>query len=296
MSFDLYFCWHQKKLINFDSVAEWSQKHCYFQRNDNQLWYNNQDTGVYFSIYFEIKDPEEQVIPSGYVDSGLSFNLNFSRPSFFAREAMPVVVDLCRHFGLAAYDPQQSEKGVVNEDPTVAALINSWLRSNRNAVKALHEAGAAAPLRMAASIAEYLWSYSRRKQELQAKVGDDIFVPGLFPFRKAGSSNIGTMIVCTAGIPMILPDSHWVLIRYPRKRLLGMKEDMKTGVVCRSTFETSVEDLMDQYSDWEPPVRIINPKSAEAMAERLRSIQDTLPPEEFERVALDDFIDFENGH
>src|SRR4051794_17603126 len=120
MSFDLYFCWHDEQPIGFGSVVEWSEKHRHFQRQDDRLWYSNEDTGVYFSIDFEIKDTEESVIPSDYFDSGLSFNLNFNRPSFFASEAMPLVVDLCENFRLAVFDPQEPDGRAVNHNPRAA--------------------------------------------------------------------------------------------------------------------------------------------------------------------------------
>jgi hypothetical protein len=81
MSFDLYFCWHNTQAIDFDAVDEWAQPYGLFKRQGDQLWYDNPDTGVYFRLDFEIKGPEEPLIPHGYFDSGVSFNLNFNRAS-----------------------------------------------------------------------------------------------------------------------------------------------------------------------------------------------------------------------
>ena len=73
-------------------------------RNDAQLWYENPKTGVYFSIDFEPKAPESPgdapPIPDGYFDTGLSFNLNYNRPSYFGFEAMPFVEQVAARFGL----------------------------------------------------------------------------------------------------------------------------------------------------------------------------------------------------
>src|SRR5215813_11272337 len=113
MSFDLYFCWRKQAPIDFDLVAEWAKKHNHFQRQNSQLWYNNEDTGVYFSLDFEIKDSEDNVIPedSGYFDSGLSFNLNYNRPSFFGYEAMPIAEMLASTFSLGVVNPQEDSDG-----------------------------------------------------------------------------------------------------------------------------------------------------------------------------------------
>jgi len=59
MSFDLFFCWDRQERINFEAVCSWSDALAYFERNDNQLWYRNEDTGVYFSLDFEGKQPAE---------------------------------------------------------------------------------------------------------------------------------------------------------------------------------------------------------------------------------------------
>lgn len=295
MSFDLYFCWHDEQPIGFDSVVEWSEKHRHFKRQNDRLWYSNEDTGVYFSIDFEIKDTEESIIPSGYFDSGLSFNLNFNRPSFFGYEAFPLVVDLCESFRLTVFDPQESDGQAVNDNPGVEKLTNSWLRSNRNAVVTLQEYEKGFSVsRMPLSTSKYLWSYSRKKHALQAKLTDDIFVPTLFPFRRGGSESIETAVICTSEIPMVVPTSEWVVIQRPKKRFLGIKEETEIGVVSASVFSSAVGDLIVPFTDWKPSVRIINQESAGAAAKRLRSIQDMLPLKEFERVALDSFIDFED--
>lgn len=295
MSFDLYFCWHKKEPVNLDSVADWSQKHGHFQRKDSQLFYSNEDTGVYFSLDFEIKDAEESVIPSDYFDSGLSFNLNFNRPSFFGFEAMPLVVDLCEKFRLAVFDPQKSDGPAVNHNPGVAELMNSWLRSNRNAVVTLQEYEEGFSVsRMSPSTSRYLWSYSCKKRALQAKLDDDIFVPTLFPFRRDGTRLIETAVICTSGIPMVVPVSEWVVVQRPKKRFMGIKKQTEIGVVSASVFNSAVGDLIVPFADWTPSVRIINPESAGAAAKRLRSIQDMLPLKEFARVALDSFVDFED--
>jgi hypothetical protein len=295
MSFDLYFFWHNEQPIDFDSVVEWSEKHRHFQRQNDRLWYSNEDTGVYFSIDFEIKDTEESVIPSDYFDSGLSFNLNFNRPSFFGYEALPLVVDLCENFRLGVFDPQEPDGQAVNHTPGVAELTNSWLRSNHNAIVTLKEYNKGVSIsRMPLSTSRYLWSYSRKKQDLQAKLNDEIFVPTLFPFRRGGSESIETAVICTSAIPMVVPASEWVVIQRPKRRFLGIKEETEIGVVSASVFNSAVGDLILPFTDWKPSVRIINPESADAAANRLKSIQDMLPLKEFERVAPDSFIDFED--
>ena len=94
MSFDLYFCWERRERIDFESVCSWADEFAYFERKDDQLWYQNEDTGVYFSLDFAGGPSEEGEgpdMPEKYFNTGLSFNLNFNRPSYFGHESMPIV-------------------------------------------------------------------------------------------------------------------------------------------------------------------------------------------------------------
>jgi len=107
MSYDLYFCWQKNERVDFDAVVAWADRQGNFSREENHLWYENPSTGVYFSLDFDPQgavSPEDSPIPSNCFDSGLSFNLNFNRPSFFGYEAMPFVVELANHFGLYVVD------------------------------------------------------------------------------------------------------------------------------------------------------------------------------------------------
>ena len=89
MSFDLLFCRKGEPGLDPEDLLSWAEKHGHFSKPETaspsfQLLYENEDTGVYFSIdYFPSEADEESSIPEGFVDVGLSFNLNYIRPSFF---------------------------------------------------------------------------------------------------------------------------------------------------------------------------------------------------------------------
>jgi hypothetical protein len=294
MSFDLYFCWHNKQAIDFDAVDEWTQQHGLFKRKGDQLWYDNPDTGVYFSLDFEIKDPEELLIPRGYLDSGLSFNLNFNRPSFFAHEAMPIVADLCQNLGLVAFDPQAPDEQAISENPEASVLTNSWMQHNQQAITALELEGVVPLPRMRSAASINLWNYSRDRQKFQATVGEDIFVPTLLPFRKTGSGDVTTAIVCSSGVPMIVPESTWVIITRPKKRWMGLSEDTETGVLSARSFYEALGNFILPFERWNRTGRFISPESAIAVAKVLKSINSLIPTQEFETVARDGFIDLED--
>ena len=110
MSFDLYFCWPKRERVDLELVKAWASGFESFKQNENQLWYSNSKTGVYFSLNFACENSESPEdlpsIPVGFYDSGLRFNLNFNRPSYFGYEAMPFVEQVAAGFGLSVVDPQ----------------------------------------------------------------------------------------------------------------------------------------------------------------------------------------------
>jgi hypothetical protein len=296
MSFDLFFCWDKTEPINFDSVVEWADQHTHFQRKAEQLWYENEDTGVYFSLDFDIKEAKDSPIPPEFGDSGLSFNLNYNRPSYFAYEAMPIVTDLSQTFGLSIFDSQGQGEPEVQQNPKTEELIHSWFVSNQNAIGTLHEMGdPQAAMKMPLATSTYLWHYSLGKRKLQAKLGDGIFVPSLVPLRKRGAGQIGTVIVCTVGIPMVIPQSDWVMISRIKKQFLGLGEEKRvTSIVGRRVFDDAITGYGLPLDDWEPAAKIINQESVSAVADRLKALKNQLPSLDFETVARDSFVDVED--
>ena len=139
MSYDLFFCREKGKPLAFEEVVAWAEEREHFKRSaKGQLWYENPETGVYFSLEeesFEDYDNEDLPIPREYEDIHLAFNINFIRPSFFAYEAMPIVEELGRTFSLLVVDDDSPPKPCDGQQ-----LITSWCDNNRWACKALVEA------------------------------------------------------------------------------------------------------------------------------------------------------------
>src|SRR4030067_107344 len=145
MSFDLYFC------ENAGTAPSASELLNYFKSVPNvrieaereagfQAWYENEDTGVYFSYdhdteeyYVELKD----LIPPGFTFANLTFNINYIRPSFFGMEAMLVVESVSKKFGLLVIDPQDYYFGNDKKpkDAKAEELSASWDRHNHAAIR-----------------------------------------------------------------------------------------------------------------------------------------------------------------
>jgi len=298
MSFDLYFCWQTNAKVDFGAVSAWANQQGNFNRKDNQLWYDNPITGVYFSLDFDPQGPttpEESPIPPGYYDSGLAFNLNFNRPSFFGREAMPYVEQLASQFGLFVVDNQADKGPVLLTQVESSMLVDSWLRHNEWAIRTLLEDPSFSnPLRMPESSSMYLWRYQSVRQGLQRACGEDVFAPNLVPMHLKDNRLVERGFTFTHGVPTIVPDAEWVFVVLQDKSgIFHRQRKQKVGVISIETFRAILRDCVQPYEPPELNLRIIPPNSITEADKRIRSIERMLDRSEFVVVGYDSFVDVE---
>ncbi len=292
MSFDLFFCSRKKERVDFTSVPDWCVRLDNFTRKNQQVWYSNPDTGVYFSFDFCSDgsfEGDESPIPAGWFDTGRAFNLNFLRPSFFGHEAMPIVEQLCARFGLSIFDNQED---TLLTNPTGNDLLNSWLKHNRIAIQVFSKVpDSRPPLHMSPSTSIYLWSYLKQKKALESVFdAGDVFVPTLVPARKKDRHEVATAVVITQGVPTIVPQSNWVIVVRGKRGFFKSSKQSEVGVISRVTFE----ELFGQHCtkfEWEPPVRLISPEHALLIAKKFHGVDFSFTRDDFEIVGLDGFVD-----
>ncbi len=294
MSFDLYFCRKDGNNLDFSAIKAWAETYHPFEIGDAQLSYHNDATGVYFSLDFESPeqtDQGESPVPADIPYSGLSFNLNFIRPSFFAFEAMPIVADLANRFGLSILDPQRdgnSQPGEVNAQ----TLIESWQKSNRWAVSAYPDTGGSLPPRMRPDKSLFLWQYSTSKSELEGVCGENLFVPRLFPFRGKASSTAEISVVCGEGVWMVVPPCDWVIVMRKKKRAFRAPEN-ETVAISRETFDVVTAEWLKPFEWRIPEFKLIPREAVERVAKALWAVERRLSKDEFETLPFDGFIDVE---
>lgn len=298
MSFDLYFCWPNRHRINFDAVKEWAGAIKYVEQREAQLWYANPETGVYFSIDFEVEAPKSPddgpQVPADYFDSGLSFNLNYNRPSYFSFEAMPVVEKLVSRFGLSVINPQENLDG---SDLAIAvdsdSLIQSWMRHNGRAIHAvMNQPNSFVPLSMPAAASLYLWRYAKAKGDLERTCGEKVFVPSLFPVQKKGDKRAYRASVYTEGLPTIVPECDWVFVVRQKKRLFRSKGEPEVTAISVDTFHAALAGCISPFR-WQPDVQLISPESAEKAGKMIQAVERSLPRSEFEVLGMDSFVDID---
>ncbi|HWY53050.1 MAG TPA: hypothetical protein VNZ03_01215 [Terriglobales bacterium] len=297
MSFDLYFCWRKPERMNFEEVSAWAKGIEYFARKDAQLWYLNPKTGVYFSFDFAAEAPDSPEdgpdIPNGYFDSGLSFNLNYNRPSYFAFEAMPIVEKLATRFGLGVVNPQGEAEGPESvAAANIEGLTQSWVHHNQRAILVMIEQpNFSRPLTMPAAASLYLWRYGKAKEDLERTCGEGVFVPSLVPVQRKGDMKAGRATVYTEGLPTIIPECEWVFIVRRKKAFFRSKKDV--AAISGQTFREVLTGHIKSFHWQDPNVQIIDTESAEKAGKMISAIDHTLPRSEFEVIGTDSYVDIE---
>lgn len=288
MSFDLLFCSPKDVRVDFDAISRWSDSIGHFTKNPNQLWYENTDTGVYFAFDFYLDpaaEPLTEDIPAGYFPAGLSFNINYNRPSFFGHEAMSIVERLASDFNLSILDLQDTPQLHVAADRQ--RLLQSWLTNNASAIRAMVEQGMDPPLHLELQKSMYRWRYLAKKSALQT---DDIFAPGVAVVRHADSRELALAFVCTEGVPTLVPKTDWVFLVRHRKRLFRSKT-AETLVVSAGEFRDLTALHLRVFESDELDLQMIPPESADRVAKLIAKHESSLNREEFEVLAPDGFVD-----
>jgi hypothetical protein len=202
MSYDLFF---KPRVGTFD------QGHFieYFRLRDHyetgsQVWYKNEDTGVYFS--FEFQETDQDALP-------VALNINFFRPSYFILEAEPEVTTFVRHFDLVVSDPQMHGMGEGEYQRDL--LISGWNHGNEFAYSVLAKDATQRDNIVSLPKADLMriWTWNRSRKELQAQIGDSQFVPRII-FARIGRQ-IFTAAVWPDGIPALVPLVDYLIV--PRK-------------------------------------------------------------------------------
>src|SRR5262245_16114055 len=200
MSFDLYFCRQNGSAPSIPELKDYFSSIPFFRVSEVaeggvEFEYQNEGTGVHCLFSYSPLDAAEL---QGCGSSGLTFNLNFARPSFFAYETMPLVEDFAKHFDLVVENPQ--DETVNPADAT--SLISSWCSHNSSAVGMLKKVAKDEEVEMhylPERSATAWWQYMRLQHTLEDSIKDDIFVPSLMILMNP-ASEVFTMLLWPDGI------------------------------------------------------------------------------------------------
>ncbi|MEM8642315.1 MAG: hypothetical protein AAGG51_26385 [Cyanobacteria bacterium P01_G01_bin.54] len=193
MSYDLYLK-PTRKDISLAQFRAYFAKREHYDLGKHQAWYENKNTGVYFS--FSYSDKGE----NGAEHFPIVFNINYCRPSFFVLEAEPEVTALISSFELTVYDPQVDGMGTGAYDGE--KLITVWLAGNKLGYQAIVQAQSQV-YSLPSSQLKKVWSWNYHKDELEDLLREDIFVPKIL-LMKYQEKPVTTCVWIDA-IPAVIP-------------------------------------------------------------------------------------------
>jgi hypothetical protein len=221
MSYDLGFWTSPGVEVDHEAVAAYFERlaHCKVEkqaRNDFEAIYENPDTRVYW-VVDRLPEPEDEDAPRfpGFTATGLSFHLNFLRPTWFGMESFPQIVEFARTLDFWAAEP-----GAQPRRPDAEALLESWKSFNDRVAQ--HEAERVPKLERSKSLE--MWSYNRLVAQLQAdpqRLTDAAYVPHILPIRKKDAIEIYRAVAWNGNIPQIFPEVDYIIVGKAKKSFLG---------------------------------------------------------------------------
>jgi len=277
MSFDLYFCRQDGSAPSTTELKEYFSSLPLFQTNDVaaggiEFWYKNEETGVYCLFSYSPFDATEL---HGCGSSGLTFNLNYMRPSFFAYESMALVESFCKHFDLLVQNPQvvQNPQDETVQQADATSLISSWCSHNTRAMLTMKTVTKEQDVEMhylAEASATAWWRYTRVQRALENSVSEDIFVPSLMILMNP-ASELFTMLLWPNGIAQFFPHSDYVFVRREKKRLFGAREE--TGLISYDSVTAKIGHLLEDYELDGLQIKYLRPEKTAHVIPLIQTLQ-----------------------
>jgi hypothetical protein len=297
MSYDLFFCSCRQHTNLRQRFIDYFRARSNFiveelESGDVQALYENESTGVYFTFDYNVpslEEDDELELPAGYFDSGVTFNLNYNRPTFFAYEAMQHVEEFAKEFELLVVDYQnhETENGTLPKPCVADELIETWVKSNTWAVGIFREEGVKVPyLPLEESL--NVWRYVQARHQVEESLHEDIFVPRYFLFKKPDNDRVLRTIVWGGGIAQVFPPADYILVM----KGTDPNDIREKGMIRYEEVMKQVAEYLDPVDGPIPGLRVLKPSATESVADLFDQLQlESL--EGFETVSFDGFVDVE---
>lgn len=225
MSYDL-FLKSDASTLTADEFGAYFNTRPNYTVNNGQAFYENEDTGVYFSFDYA---PDE----AGTV----AFNLNYFRPHFFGLEAAPEVAAFVSALDLTIHDPQTDGMG---DGPfTIEGFLRGWNAGNRFGYRAILSQDERPELHVYPTAElERVWRWNLNRAALQSQMGELLFVPK-FMFLK-GPTQARSAVVWPDACPIFVPKADIVIVLRDE---LSNTSDREVTVVEWQELESVVQDF-----------------------------------------------------
>lgn len=263
MSYDLFFYKQKGSTLTKQTIRNYLAENL-TQPNEqnNQWWFENDDTGVYFC--FETTDnndfenyAERFECFSDFDNVRFMFNINFIRPDFFGREAFPFVEKFIKDLGLYVLNPQSENNPDFPLKPMPDELYNNWASTNNTSTAENFKKGDCYyPL----ADCNEIWRHNYNKWNLQAKYDEIYYVPLVYLVNEYKTNQIVTQTSWVEHIPNIFPKADFIFMIRKKKTLLKLIEER--GYIYYKTFIDQFGDFLDDIEGY----KIIHPENSEKAA------------------------------
>lgn len=288
MSYDLYFYKHKNNSLTIEEIGEYlSNNLTPVNEHGNQWFFENEDTEVYYSFETNENNEEDETeeLPDSFNDfeyTSISFNLNFIRPSFFAKEAFSFVDSFISDLDLFIVNPQGEDDSPGK--PSKEYLFENWSKTNLWASK---EHSSDKSLYYPSDKSNEVWQYNYMRQMIQTEIGENYFVSKSFFFKELQSNKVVTLSMWTEHIPNILPITDYYLLGRQYKKLFKTVKDMI--LLTKDEFNSFFGKYFEPYSV--SNTIIIHPDIAESIEKVFNNVKSNLDfNKHLERVAADSII------
>ncbi|MBI4057785.1 hypothetical protein HY405_00465 [Candidatus Microgenomates bacterium] len=255
MSYDLYFRKKEQQKLSLNEFKEYFEPRQNYKVEDKEAFYQNENTGVYFSFNHQNVDTADK--DSGTPISSISLNLNFFRPHVFALEAEIEVANLVKTFEFLIEDPQfgGNTSDVYNSED----FIRGWNAGNKVACESIGKSNPEVKsISLPAADIEKYWRWNYNLNLLREEKGENIFVPRILFHLVNGE--VKSFVTWSDAIATVFPFVDTVIVyrdelATAKSFSIGKEPDLVTlsyNEVLPILNDAVVTDASQQYKTFQP--------------------------------------------
>ncbi len=294
MSYDLYFYKRKSSDLTEKQVSEYLNTNLSLNNSEvsTQWTYENEDTGVYFSIDWEepYSDQEDIDIWDNFTDFeylNFNFTINFIRPNFFAFEAFPVlekIIDDLDLYILNSQDeinpdnPRKYEKGYFEKQ---------WIAHNNGII--IEHFDEFQVYYLPPETSDYIWNYQFQRNNLQENLDEDIFVAGYFMIKRHEDNKIFRVCVWPKCIPIIIPPVDYIIIEKEYKKFF--KKVKESGFVSYEKINEKLGKFFEDFEHEIPNLKVLRQSNADKVLDIFNSLEIECTTKDFGTlISFDSFV------
>ncbi|MCD4658357.1 MAG: hypothetical protein K8S87_12550 [Planctomycetes bacterium] len=147
----------------------------------------------------------------GFTETPMRFTLEFNKPSFFAREVMPIVSKFALEFEFFIFDAQNVDL----QEPAIqrsSQLIENWKKNNSKNLNKNLIPDKQQILSLRRDLADDWWEYMFNLDEFQYSAPESVFVPEIILLEHKKSGQLFRAVTWADFMPVALPSCEKVAI------------------------------------------------------------------------------------